>query len=74
MYNIYMLLNQKSKDSITFLLLLASLFWMKEINFLFYDSTQSQTSKNTLFILTTLQILILTFQENMVSCITIFTT
>ena len=45
MYNIYMLLNQKSKDSITFLLLLASLFWMKEINFLFYDSTQSPDFK-----------------------------
>jgi len=36
-----MLKNQKLYDAFTFLLLITSLLWLKEINFLFYDSTES---------------------------------
>ena len=36
-----MIANQKFKDSTTFLLLAISLLWLKEINYLFYDATES---------------------------------
>ena len=36
-----MLRNQKVIDISTFSLLILSLLWLKEINFLFYDSTES---------------------------------
>mgnify|MGYP007000344412 len=36
-----MLQNQKFLNNLTFIILIFSLVWLKEINFLFYDSTES---------------------------------
>ena len=36
-----MLRNQKFRDISSFTILIFSLIWLKEINFLFYDSTES---------------------------------